>query len=92
MIRAYIKSISSREARYTESISVGSATNWWERSANSSNNFANVNNNGTANNNNASNANGVAPFGYIIRGQKSSESEISPKLFDTGRCFSGFGV
>ena len=32
-------------------------TNWWEESANSATNFANVNNNGNANNNNASNAN-----------------------------------
>ena len=31
--------------------------NWWEESANSATNFANVNNNGNANNNNASNAN-----------------------------------
>ena len=38
-----------------------SFTNWWLRSANSSNdtNFRNVNNNGNVNNNNANNSNGV---------------------------------
>ena len=41
-----------------------SSVNWWERSANSSNNnnFCNVNNNGNANNNGASNSNGVRPI------------------------------
>lgn len=36
-----------------------SANNWWERSANSVNNFRYVNNNGNDNNNNANNSNGV---------------------------------
>lgn len=55
-----------------------SAANWWERSPNSSNstNFCKVNSNGNANNNNASNTNGLAPFGYICFGRRSSESEI----------------
>lgn len=48
------------------------AYNWWERSPsdNSSNRgqcFCNVNTDGSANNNNASNANGLAPFGYILK-------------------------
>ena len=55
-----------------------SAANWWERSPNSSNstNFCKVNSNGNANNNNASNTNGLAPFGYICFGRRSSGSEI----------------
>lgn len=55
-----------------------STGNWWERSPNGNNssNFCNVNSSGSANNNNASNGNGVAPFGYIRLGLKSSESEI----------------
>ena len=55
-----------------------SAAYWWERSPFSSLSalFCLVDSNGNANNNNASNTNGLAPFGYICFGRRSSESEI----------------
>lgn len=64
----YYKTAANRIKKTGET---GSAYYWWERSPsdNSSNRgqcFCNVNTDGSANNNNASNANGVAPFGYIL--------------------------
>lgn len=44
---------------------IGSANNWWLRSANNTTNFRYVNNNGNNNNNNANNTNGVA-LGFSV--------------------------
>lgn len=51
---------------------LGSANNWWLRSANNTTNFRYVNNNGNENNNNANNANGLV-LGFNIGFLRESE-------------------
>ena len=55
---------------------LGSANNWWLRSAYNANNFSMVNNNGNENNNNANNANGLV-LGFNIRFHRESKYDIS---------------